>query len=332
MLFFMTLAKKILTIIVLLFFCWLLIELFLMAAPTMLAFLRDPKTLFGGRKNSFKIYCLGDSFTYGMGMTHDKSYPFLLEEKLKEIYPEKNIEVFNLGKPSHGLSYVYYTIKELHENKKDQNALFLTLGGWNVSDYDFARFDKQQSENFPDKLRLFLNNFRTFRFIKSWYYFKKLYYPYGKEDYIPPFWAKLNYDFEKYQKINLDYLEKIAKYAKENNLKVVFLNYPQNPPPENPYTDLEVNHFMLSKEKIADGDYLVKNRNKDEIAINSIIRFIAEKYDLPLISIKADFEASDKKREDLFLDDGYHPNIEGQKIISENVFDYLKGKDLFSLR
>ncbi|MEW6408375.1 MAG: SGNH/GDSL hydrolase family protein [Patescibacteria group bacterium] len=321
----MSIYKKLLLILGGIFFCWLLIEFVLMIAPSFLAFLRDPKTLLGGQKGSLKIYCIGDSFSYGMGMTHDKSYPFLLQEKLKELYPDKIIEVFNLGKPSHGLSYVYYTIKELHENIKDSNSTILVLGGWNVSDYDYARFDKEQSLKFSDKLKLFLNNFRTFRFIKSYYLFKKLYYPYGSEDYVPPFWAKTSYDFEKYQKINLDYLEKIANYAKDNNINLVFLNYPQNPPPQNPYTELEVNHFMFSQQKIDKDDYIIKNRNEKEIAINSLIRFIAQKYEIPLIEINAAFEDQKKEFEDLFLkEDGYHPSEKGQQVVAETVVNYFK--------
>lgn len=321
----MKLLKKIVILIILLFFLWVLIEVLLIAAPTILAFLREPKIFFGSQKDAYRIYCPGDSFTYGMGMSSDKAYPALLQKSLKTEYPEKKIEVFNMGKPSHGFSYIYYTIKEFHENKKDQNALFLILGGWNVSDYDFARFDKEQSQKISDQVKLSLNNFRTFRFIKSYLLFKKLYYPYGKEDYVPPFWAKTNYDFAKYQKINLEYLEKIAQYCQKNHLKIVLLNYPQNPPPENPYTDKEINHFMFSNKKITDNDYLIKDRNNDEIAINSIIRFISKKYNFPLIEINQAFKESGKKPEELFLpEDGYHPSEEGQKIITETVFDYLK--------
>ncbi len=320
----MNLFRKILLFLPILFLLWLLAELLLIAAPPILAFLRDPKTLLGGQRNATRIYCLGDSFTYGMGMESNKAYPAILEQKLKEADPDKKVEVYNMGKPSHGLSYVYYKIKELHENKKGKDSLFLILGGWNVSDYDFARFDKEQSSDLLTRLKLFLNHFRTFRFLKSYYLFKKLYYPYGSDDYVPPFWAKTNYDFEKYQKINLQYLEKIAQYGKRHNLNIIFLNYPQNPPPANPYTDKEVNHFMFSQEKISNNDYIIENRKEEEIAINSIIRFIAQKYQFPLIDINGAYEAKNKENKTLFLDDGYHPSEEGQKIITEIVSEYLK--------
>lgn len=318
--------KYFLLLFLALFLFWLLFELLLMTAPGILAILREPKILLGSKNDSLKIYCLGDSFTYGMGLESDQAYPKILEKKLQQKYPGKNIEVYNLGKPSHGLSYVYYTIKELHETKKDQNATFLVLGGWNVSDYDFARFDKERSLKTSDKIKLFLNNFRTFRFLKSYLLFKKIYYPYGNEDYVPPFWAKTNYDFYKYQKIDLDYLEKIAAYAKDNRLNLVFLNYPQNPPPTNPYTNLEVNHYMFSTQKITDQDYLIKDRSKNEIAINSLIRFTADKNNFPLIDINQGFIDSGKKLQDLIQDDYYHPSREGQAQMAATVFDYFKKK------
>ena len=308
------------------FLIWIFFEALLLFAPSILAFLREPKLLFGSKTDSLKIYAIGDSFTYGMGMTPDKAYPKLLEKKLTQKFPDKKIEVLNYGRPSHGLSYVYYTIKELHETKKDQNATYLILGGWNVSDYDFARFDKQNSLKFSDRIKLFLNNFRTFRFIKSWLLFKKIYYPYGNEDYVPPFWAKTNYDFNKYQKIDLDYLEKIAVYSKKNRLKIYFLNYPQNPPPNNPYTDLEVNHFMFSTEKLTDNDYIIENRDKKEIAINSIIRFICEKYNLSLIDLNKAFAKSAYDSKELFQIDYYHPSEKGDEVIADEIFNFLEKK------
>jgi lysophospholipase L1-like esterase len=291
-----------------------------------LAFLREPKILIGSKSDSLKIYAIGDSFTYGMGMTPDKAFPKLLEQKLGKKFPEKKIEVLNYGRPSHGLSYVYYTIKELYETKKDENAIYLILGGWNVSDYDFARFDKQNSVKFADKAKLFLNNFRTFRFIKSWLLFKKIYYPYGNEDYVPPFWAKTNYDFDKYQKIDLDYLDKIAQYSAKNKLRIFFLNYPQNPPPPNPYTSSEVNHFTFSTKKIVDEDYIIKNRDPKEIAINSLIRFTADRYKIPLIDINKDFEQSNTDPKELFQEDYYHPSEQGDEIMAESVFKFIENK------
>lgn len=44
----------------------------------------------------FRIICLGDSFTYGHGVTDDKTYPVFLEEYLEEIY-QKKIQVVNAG-------------------------------------------------------------------------------------------------------------------------------------------------------------------------------------------------------------------------------------------
>ena len=42
-----------------------------------------------------RLVCLGDSVTFGWNIPYEKSYPFLLEEKLNEKYPE--VLVINSG-------------------------------------------------------------------------------------------------------------------------------------------------------------------------------------------------------------------------------------------
>jgi lysophospholipase L1-like esterase len=47
--------------------------------------------------NGFRILALGDSFTFGQGVDENETYASLLREKLNGMYPEKTIEVLNLG-------------------------------------------------------------------------------------------------------------------------------------------------------------------------------------------------------------------------------------------
>jgi len=104
------------------------------------------------------------------------------------------------------------------------------------------------------------------------------------------------------------------------------LNYPQNPPPANPYTDLEVNHFMFSTKKITNRDYIIKNRDENEIAINSIIRFICEKYNFSLIDLNKAFAKSTYDSKELFQIDYYHPSEKGDEVIADAIFNFLEKK------
>jgi hypothetical protein len=56
---------------------------------------------------TFRILVLGDSVTFGHGALYETSYPFLLEQRLREWRPDVKWEVWNLGVPG------YNTAQEL---------------------------------------------------------------------------------------------------------------------------------------------------------------------------------------------------------------------------
>ncbi len=47
--------------------------------------------------STFRIVCLGDSWTFGMGVDQDQAYPQRLASLLRERFPKTEIEVLNLG-------------------------------------------------------------------------------------------------------------------------------------------------------------------------------------------------------------------------------------------
>lgn len=49
--------------------------------------------------STYRILCLGDSFTYGVGAPIDKDYPSQLENILNKKYPEKSFKIINKGIP-----------------------------------------------------------------------------------------------------------------------------------------------------------------------------------------------------------------------------------------
>ncbi len=48
-------------------------------------------------ENSFRLVCLGDSWTFGMGVNDDETYPKRLESLLKAQFPDSSVEVWNRG-------------------------------------------------------------------------------------------------------------------------------------------------------------------------------------------------------------------------------------------
>jgi lysophospholipase L1-like esterase len=49
------------------------------------------------RPASIRIVCLGDSWTFGMNVNDDQTYPARLEQILRRTYPDHDVEVINLG-------------------------------------------------------------------------------------------------------------------------------------------------------------------------------------------------------------------------------------------
>ncbi len=58
----------------------------------------DPPANSTGR-GEIRIFCLGDSTTYGDAVEPENTWPSLLEAKLKSVFPQKNITVLNGGIP-----------------------------------------------------------------------------------------------------------------------------------------------------------------------------------------------------------------------------------------
>ena len=49
------------------------------------------------RPNTYRIFCLGESSTLGYPYMYNGSFPSMLKERLESAWPDKNIEVVNLG-------------------------------------------------------------------------------------------------------------------------------------------------------------------------------------------------------------------------------------------
>jgi hypothetical protein len=63
---------------------------------------RDPRDYsLAKQPNTFRILVLGDSVTFGHGAVWDTTYPFLLEQRLKQWRPETDWQVWNLGVPGY---------------------------------------------------------------------------------------------------------------------------------------------------------------------------------------------------------------------------------------
>ncbi|MGM0650405.1 MAG: SGNH/GDSL hydrolase family protein [Bacteroidota bacterium] len=86
--------------------------------------------------NQYRIICLGDSFTEGVGAPQDSTWPVLLQHELSKVSTKKDIKVFNAGVSSSDIFYEYNLLK----NKMLKYSPDLVLLSLSSSDYDFYKF------------------------------------------------------------------------------------------------------------------------------------------------------------------------------------------------
>jgi GDSL-like Lipase/Acylhydrolase family len=75
---------------------------------------RDPRdySLPKGQK-TFRIVFLGDSVTFGHSSVYEHTYPYLLEQRLKQWRPEVDWQVWNLGVPGYNTSQELAHLEEI---------------------------------------------------------------------------------------------------------------------------------------------------------------------------------------------------------------------------
>jgi len=82
-------------------------------------------------RNKKRILVVGDSVTFGHGMSDEQTYPYLLEQSLNEYYAEQgeetSVEVINTGVPGNSTYQEYYDLKRGLKFNPDLIVLQITL-------------------------------------------------------------------------------------------------------------------------------------------------------------------------------------------------------------
>ena len=86
--------------------------------------------------SSFRILCLGDSWTFGTNVGQEETYPQQLQKLLKQEFPEADFEVLNLGV----LGYTSYQGLELIKRHGMNLAPDLLVIGYAMNDGSIAGF------------------------------------------------------------------------------------------------------------------------------------------------------------------------------------------------
>lgn len=303
-------------------------------------------------KGVYRIIAIGDSCTFGVGVSSDEyTYTVLLERKLNQRLKDKKIEVINAGVPGYLClqSLISFDV-ELADYQPDMIILYT---GWNDMGRPFNleqnmahgyegvfvgknRFPFKAEKNISSKQKF--GEFASIKMIQKWHYkilrwrnknklFKEekkrndeFNLSLFKDSYEKYF--KNNFYVSRSQRIFERCLNSLLLSAMSRGIKVVVLTLPQLlilDMPESYYKKVvekypSLYYFAFDKE-------MSKFRNSLYLRYDKIIKESAKKNNCQLIDVVSYFPRDDSII-DLFFDYN-HLNDKGNDLLSEIIYNNI---------
>jgi lysophospholipase L1-like esterase len=267
------------------------------------------------------VYCVGDSFTYGQGVRRDAAWPQVLGRLLADAVPDRAPQIRTLAEPGRSSSVAVVDVRTALE--AGDARLVLVLTGWNANDGDFAAYAGRHARatSWTTDADVWLSRSRLYRVAKQALTAPSRTLVFGDVRIIPQTTAMSLYDFRAYQEIALENLRQIARMCRAAGVPCALLTYPHRLLPPSASSRTEYYHTVFGGTPLVEDDYLVRDRRPGEIAIDAVIRRVAESEGLPLIDTQPAFDRA--QGVDLFLADYHHPTPAGHELIARTVFEAI---------
>ncbi|MCX7697941.1 MAG: SGNH/GDSL hydrolase family protein [Candidatus Goldbacteria bacterium] len=276
-------------------------------------------------KNVYRILAVGDSFVASLEIPLEKTFHYLLEQKLNEHFKNKNIkfEVLSISKGGNGMYYNYRYLKDygikynpdlilmftfrndflddMREMDRSNNySIESILGRGSFKITDGKLIDKYSRYNNALFGQLFFGIRSNLAFPHFFYRkFSSLVYKIRGAENIDINYLKNN--LKEIEEIEDKVFEKIKLVALENNLNIIFFNIIDN---------------SIYKE---DNTGLVSIENHKEI-----IKKLVNKYNFKFIDLKDYFlKRYQIDRKDFILSCDYHWNELGHSYMADAIFENL---------
>jgi len=245
--------------------------------------------------NAYRIICLGDSKTFGWGLSEGETYSGLLNKMLQEyIGNSLKIEVINAGVNAWSYEQIYVYLRDIGMRYSPDMVILADANLW-------TQFSEDSNKEFIDKMliRIWLKNMLRRSAIYHFFLEVKLkkYYEKYRTKFIPvdPTRDEL---FKSQQK-------KDSKSFYKSKIRNIF-------------ELLETNKVAGLLIYVPTKDLLL---NFPKPIILQVKEQVSKEYDIPLIDFTKDFANNPIQ---LFLpNDPAHPNYEGNKIITKRIYDIL---------
>ncbi|MBI5452892.1 hypothetical protein HY945_05525 [Candidatus Gottesmanbacteria bacterium] len=320
--------------------------------------LRNKEISIAKPKGIFRVICLGASPTFGWGVSVDKTYPFLLEQRLKEAKQRfEDIEVINAGQ----IGYSSHQGLIFFEQYMMKYSPDLIVVSYVLNDIDRYRFFR--NEGVMDK------ELKTSRFSAITIRLKRLLT--GSRLYLVLNRAVSDLLYKNNRSMSLvlkkqvelakvrvsqdcykDNLEKFITLCSNSGVKLIFVKMPINLSLPSGLSDsktfqeglygLSRLHYTLGcqyldkKDYVSSfeffkkaKDYLVFECQRDGKVYQDLMEAVAIKNNVPLVDAAKVFSENARYGE-LFNGklDPTHPNPAGQRLIAESVYEIILRYDL----
>ncbi len=259
----------------------------------------------------FRILVLGDSFTFGVGVNVEDSYPKLLETLLNQnpIGEGKKYDVINAGIEGYGTEQEYRYLEKLWNRYKPD----LVLVGLYSNDIDDvmkgiptagSRFKLIRKFYFFSYLRVLQISLGTmFKDIRTG--FLQIY-----EDHYTP-------ELENALQKTKEWLIKMRDFSYSHDAKTSIVIIP---------SCFEIDQFEWET-KGFERFYSDEFFNSNMTRFSEIFTEFGEMKDIPTLSLLPIFRNSNKIRP-LYFNNDIHWNTEGHKLAAESIYKFLEEKGL----
>ena len=309
---------------------------------------------------SYRVICLGASPTFGWGVDFHKTYPFLLEQKLKNSTLSGKIEVVNAGEIGYS-THQGIILLEKYLLKYSPDLITVSYILNDIDRYKFFRNEglSDKELHLPNPLRIKLNNIlsksRLYLLLK-----RSIPSLLIKNSKLAASLFKNQFKLSKVRVNADDYranLIKIINICKANNIKLIFVKIPINLSlPRLPEYESKIivdNGNRLSGfyynlgcryenercyQKAAESfkkakDYQAFDCDQDGSIYQLNMEEVAGKHNIPLVDA-AEMFIDKGKSQNLFNgpSDPIHPNSAGHKVIADAVFTKIIKYNLLGKR
>lgn len=263
------------------------------------------------KNNTYRILCIGDSSTYGLGSTDSEkySYPAQLHTLLNTKSSNNEFEVINLGVLGINSSQVFNRFKH-NILKYNPDMVIIMIGindGWNLEESNILKY---YNESFIKKLflslELIVNRLKVYQFLKL--------------VFIP---QDLNISMEGLEDSSSSNELEIAPYNEETRSKGFRFSY-RNPMKASAFYHA-LNENITSMVKIAESQHiqpvLMTYHARGYGGVNKIINRIYAQLSVPIVDIGSVFKKAKKLELDVRGPDKWHPNDLGYSLIAKSIYN-----------